>query len=71
LVYIYGMEKKHGGPRSNSGRKTELPTERMRPVTMTLDEMTLRRLKVVGNGNVSRAVRDAAALAYDKWQREQ
>lgn len=65
------MNTKHGGPRSNSGRKTEHPTERMRPVTMTLDEMTLRRLKVLGGGNVSRGVRDAAAVAFDRWQAQQ
>lgn len=64
------MEKTHGGARRNAGRKTEMPGEKMRKVTITVDEVTVRRLRVVGDGNVARGVRHAAQVAYDKWQRQ-
>lgn len=37
--------------------------------TLTLDEMTWRRLLVVGKGNASMGVRKAARIAYDRYQR--
>lgn len=60
----------HGGPRRRSGRKTELPpSEHTKPVTVTLDEMTLRMLRVLGDGNLSRGIRDAARVAYARYQK--
>lgn len=62
------MEKKRGGARRNAGRKTEKLGQPMSAVTLSLDEMTLRRLKVVGAGNVSKGVRLAAELAFARYQ---
>ena len=59
---------KHGGARRNAGRKSELPSETLFRCQVMLDEMTLRRLRVLGGGNVSRAIRDAARVAFDKYQ---
>lgn len=66
------METKprHGGPRRNAGRKTEMVGRPTRAKTVSLDELTERRLKVVGGGNLSRGIRIAAEIAYDKYQRE-
>lgn len=36
---------------------------------VTLDSLTLRMLRVVGDGNVSLGVRRSAAIAYDRYQR--
>ncbi len=69
-MYDSRMEpKQHGGARRNAGRKTEkvgLPTK---PVSVSLDEMTVRKLKAVGGGNLSRGIRLAADLAYERFQR--
>jgi len=51
------------------GRKTELVGERVRRVQVSLDEMSLRMLKVLGDGNASKGARLAARVAYDKYQR--
>lgn len=62
--------KQHGGARRNAGRKTEkvgLPT---RAVSVSLDEITVRKLKVVGDGNLSRGIRVAADLAYARYQQD-
>ena len=40
------------------------------PVTYNVDEMTRRRLKVLGDGNESKGVREAARIAYEWWQRQ-
>lgn len=63
------MEKKRGGPRPRSGRKTELGGQPTRRVQLTLDERTLEFLAVLGDGNVSKGVRVAARVAYDRYQR--
>ena len=63
------MENKHGGPRRNSGRKTELCGQPTRRVQVTLDARTLELLDVLGAGNVSKGIREAARLAYDRYQR--
>lgn len=69
-MYHFKMTEKatHGGKRRNSGRNTELPGEAMSKHTVTLDEMTVRRLKVVGDGNLSKAIRVAAEVAFDAYQ---
>ena len=64
------MQNTHGGARRNVGRKTELQGEVTKPLTVTVDEMTKRRLKVIGGGNVSKGVRLAATLAFEKYQKE-
>ena len=55
--------------RRKPGPKTEAldgPIERR---TITVDEMTWRRLLVVGKGNASAGVRKAATVAYEQYQR--
>jgi hypothetical protein len=47
------------------GPKTELgDTISMRPVTLSIDPLTERMLKAVGDGQLSRGVRKAARVAY-------
>ena len=55
-------------PKQKRGRKPMIDGEAMERVGLTLDKMTLRKLRVVGNGNISAAVRKAADLAYDAYQ---
>ena len=50
------------GPKTEHGQ----PTERR---TITVDEMTWRKLLVLGAGNASKGVREAARVAYDRYQR--
>lgn len=53
------------------GPKAGLPPgETAQRLTVTIDEMTLRRLKVLGKDNVSLGVRVAARVAFDRYQRE-
>lgn len=58
-------------PRRKPGVKVEAgvegPVERR---TITVDELTWRRLLVVGKGNASMGVRKAAGIAYERYQRE-
>lgn len=61
---------KHGGKRNHSGRKTELGGAPTRNVTINIDEMTHRKLKVIGGGNVSKGVRFSAEKGYQAYQRE-
>lgn len=61
-------KKPHGGARKGAGRKTEKPGESMDHATVTLDEMTRRKLTVLGDGNLSKGVRLAADVAYDRYQ---
>lgn len=37
---------------------------------ITIDEMTERKLKVLGDGNLSAGVRKAAESAYEAYQRQ-
>ncbi len=62
--------KQHGGARRNAGRKTEKVGSPTRAVSVSLDEMTVRKLKVVGDGNLSRGIRVAADLAFERYQRD-
>lgn len=52
------------------GPKTEIP-EGMERVTVTLDSMTRRRLRVLGQNNESLGVRVAARVAFDRYQRSE
>ena len=36
--------------------------------TITVDDLTWRRLLVLGSGNASKGVREAARVAYDRYQ---
>jgi hypothetical protein len=52
------------------GPKTNTPAgETLVKKNFTLDEMTLRKLAVLGNGNLSAGVREAARVAYDLYQK--
>lgn len=51
------------------GRKPIHPGEPMTRHVVTVDEMTLRKLKVLGDGNVSLGVRVAANAAFEKYQK--
>lgn len=61
--------KQHGGARRNAGRKTEKVGAPTRAVSVSLDELTVRMLKVVGDGNLSRGIRIAAEIAYQRYQK--
>lgn len=50
------------------GPKTEIG-EPVTRVNVMLDERTVRLLGVLGGGNVSRGVREAARVAYAAYQR--
>lgn len=63
------MKKKHGGARRNAGRKPTVPGEPFKRVCVSLDERTVRLLKVLGDGELSKGVRVAADAAYDLWQK--
>lgn len=52
------------------GPKTDT-REPLARVTLTLDEMTRRKLKVLGDGNESAGARVAARVAYDRYQRSE
>jgi hypothetical protein len=56
-----------GGKRRNSGRKTEVG-DKVKKHTVTLDPMTVRKLKVIGEGELSRGIRVAGSYTYDAYQ---
>ena len=58
------MQDKRGGARPYSGKKTELDGQPTRRVQVTLDARTLERLAVLGGGNVSKGIREAARAAF-------
>lgn len=58
-----------GGVRKSAGRKPEVPGEPMVHKTVTLTAITLRKLLVLGDGNLSKGVRAAAEVAFDRYQR--
>lgn len=51
------------------GPKTEPELGELRRVQALLDRESLRRLKVVGDGNLSRGIRLASRVAYEAYQR--
>lgn len=55
---LFGMKR---GPKPIHG-------EPMTKRVVTLDEMTLRKLRVLGDGNVSAGVRKAAEAAFARYQ---
>lgn len=72
LIYQYysrmATNDSHGGKRRNAGRKTEIVGAKCRQRTVSIDEMTERRLMVLGGGNFSKGIRIAAAAAFDLYQ---
>lgn len=52
------------------GRKPINPGQPMDRKVVTLDELTLRKLKVLGEGNISAGVRRAAEVAFARYQKE-
>lgn len=52
------------------GRKLESGIDPVRSVELSLDELTVTMLKVVGRGNASRGCRLAARLAFKAYQTE-
>lgn len=55
---------------SKPGPKTNTPTgEDLVKKNFTVDQMTLRKLAVLGGGNLSAGVREAARVAYDQYQK--
>lgn len=55
-------------PRKKPGRKPDNPGEPYLRLIFTVDEMTLRKLKVLGGGNRSKGLREAARIAYERYQ---
>lgn len=51
------------GPKTEPGLAG--PVERR---TITVDELTWRKLLVLGAGNASKGIREAARVAYDRYQ---
>lgn len=70
-MYHSRMDQKlsHGGARRNAGRRAERTDLDYRKRTLTLDDMTMRKLAVLGGGNASRGARLAADAAFDLLQR--
>lgn len=52
------------------GRKPFNPGQPMERKVVTVDEMTLRKLKVLGDGNISAGVRLATYVAFSRYQKE-
>jgi hypothetical protein len=52
------------------GRKPFNPGQPMERKVVTVDEMTLRKLKVLGDGNISAGVRLATHVAFMRYQKE-
>ena len=50
------------------GPKLERGTEKVAAVTLSLDSMTRRKAKVIGQGNESAGVREAVRAEYKRLQ---
>lgn len=59
---------KRGGKRRGAGRPPKVDGAAMGHTTITIDDMTRRRLLVLGDGNMSEGVRLAAEVAYNRYQ---
>ena len=53
------------------GPKPLLGDEILTSKQVTIDRLTIRKLLVVGGGNISAAVRLAADIAYEKYQSDE
>ena len=63
------MAKRKTLQRKKAGRKSEFPTEKMQRKLVTVDALTVDLAKVLGEGNLSKGIRDAVRVAYDRYQR--
>ena len=52
------------------GRKLEKGIDEVQSVELSLDDLTITMLKVVGRGNASRGARHAARVAFKAYQQE-
>lgn len=68
LIGAYHLRMDAKPPRKKPGRKPDNPGEPYQRLIFTVDEMTLRKLKALGDGNRSKGLREAARIAYDKYQ---
>lgn len=59
-----------GGKRLGAGRRRVDPEGTLSKKQVCLDDMTLRKLKVLDPDNLSAAVRKAAEIAYERYQRD-
>lgn len=66
---ISGELTAHNIQMKKRGRKSLIVGETMKRTVVSLDETTLRKLRVLGENNLSRGVRLAAEVAYDRYQR--
>lgn len=51
---------KNGGPRKGAGLATDAGGAKTERHTVTLDSVTVERMKAIGSGNLSRGIREAA-----------
>jgi hypothetical protein len=54
--------------RKKPGRKPDNPGEPYKRLIFTVDEMTLRKLLVLGKNNRSKGLREAVRVAFDRYQ---
>jgi hypothetical protein len=54
--------------KARPGRKIDPHLREVAAVTLSLDPLTRRKAKVLGNGNESAGVREAVRVAYNRWQ---
>lgn len=50
------------------GPKIEPHIDAVHPHTVMLDELSVTQLRVVGDGKLSRGIRRAARVAYERYQ---
>jgi hypothetical protein len=67
LKGVYHPNMSRGGARPRSGPKTELNGQPVRRVQLTLDDRTVKLLKVLGDGNASKGARISAEIAYERY----
>jgi len=62
------VKNPHGGARSAAGRKPAANGGAMLKVSVSMDDLTRRKAVVLGEENLSRGIRLAVDLAYDRFQ---
>jgi hypothetical protein len=63
------QKTKRGGARRGAGKPRLNPDAAMEHKTITLSQEAIRKLLVLGGGNLSEGVRKAADVAYDRYIR--
>lgn len=69
LEKLAEKKSKRGGSRKGAGRPAKTPGEPMKHKTISINAGDLRKLLVIGDGNLSEGVRKAAEVAYDRYLR--